>query len=179
VDGTVAATLKLTCFADTTARILVGQTSNYTDAGSHIWYGGSPDQSGMDAASGFGTESAYGYDNGGSWYGTDIQIYKIPAYAGLGDMRFDFLVPNGSYTITGKFANNSSSDQGNMRIEIQGTAQSVIDIATLAGGNNLPWDIATSGITVSNNKLSFILRAVNTVGNGVAPFISAIQIVKN
>lgn len=176
-DAAVAAQLTLTVYSQTTIRLLLGQTSNYTDASSNIWYAAST-LAAHDAERGFGTLAGYGYDNGGSWSGTDITIYEISVYS-FGDIRFDFYVPNGIYTIVGKFANNGGSSHGDMIIEANGAAGSPIDVTTLAGGNQLPYDITNSGITVSNNRLSYVVRAVNSGGSSQdAPFIPAIQITK-
>jgi hypothetical protein len=162
----------------TIMRLASGQSvypgkGNYTDSSGNVWYAGP--LVGGDASCNPGTESCFGYSNGGSWpASTDILLYETPMYA-VNDLRFDFIVPNGNYSIGAKFANNSPSDQGNFLIETQGAAlDSPTDIYNLVGSNK-PYDYAATA-TVTNNKLSFVLRAVNTTGNNDAPFISALSI---
>jgi Putative Ig domain/Malectin domain len=151
-----------------------GVIGNYTDSLSHVWYAGP--LTGGDASCNPGTENCYiGYNNGGSWPSTtDIALYQSPMYSGGNDLRFDFIVPNGTYQITAKFANNGGggADMGSFVIETQGTAlSSPTDVYSLVG-NNQPYDYSINA-TVINNKLSFVLRSVS----GYAPFISALQIV--
>jgi hypothetical protein len=156
-------------------RLVPGATSDYTDSGGNVWFAG-PLGNG-DASCNPGTESCFGYGNGGSWSGTDILLYERPIYA-ANDLRYDITVPIGTYQITAKLANNTSGggDQGNFVIESQGTDGSVLDLFTSVG-NNQPYD-STSTVTATNGQLSFVLRAVNTTGNLVAPFISALEIVQ-
>jgi hypothetical protein len=169
----VASQMTLWIIPNGTIRLVPGQSSNYTDSMGKVWLSGAG--GGGDASCSPGTESCFGYDNGGNWPGTtDITLYKIPIYGG-GDLRYDITVPNGTYQVNAKFANNSTGDQGNFVIEPQGVAQaSPTDVSVLVGDNN-SYDY-TGNISVTNGLLSFVLRAVNTTGNSVAPFISALQI---
>jgi hypothetical protein len=173
-NSAVAAQMTVVIYPQGTIRLVPGQSTNYTDSGGHVWFSGA--LAGGDAGCNPGTESCFGYDNGGSWPSTtDITLYKIPIYA-ANDLRFDITVPNGTYQITAKLANNTGggADQGNFVIEPQGTDGPVLDLFTSVG-NNQPYD-STSTMTVTNGQLSFVLRAVNTTGNRVAPFISALEI---
>jgi hypothetical protein len=180
LDSSVLATMTLVVYPNTNANLAIylapGLSSNYTDTSGNVWLAGP--LAGGDAGCNPGTESCFGYGNGGSWPNVaNIALYKTPIYAG-NDLRFDITVPNGTYQITAKLANNSGSNssQGNMVLETQGSDGSVLDLWSVVG-NNQPYDV-TSTATVTNNLLSFVLRGVNTTGNNVAPFISAIQIVQ-
>ena len=172
-DGTVSAQMRVVIepFPSSAIRVVPGQTMDYTDSLSHVWYAG---PTGNGDAAGSSSGSAFGYSNGGSWSGTDITIYEIPIYAG-GDLRFDFYVPNGTYTVTAKLANNSTSDQGNFLLETQGVPLTSPTDVFGAVGANMPLDISSTA-TVTTGLLSFVLRNVNTQGNNVAPFISGLQI---
>lgn len=171
-NSNVKAVMQIVVYPAGTIYLVPGQSADYTDSTAHVWCSG--ETAGGDTSNNFGSESAYGYDNGGSWpTSTDITLYKIPIYA-LGDIRFDVAVANGTYAITAKLANNNTSDQGNMLLETQGTVGSLLDVFTSVGGNAV-LDV-NSTATVSGGILSFVLRPANTVGNGVAPFISALKI---
>lgn len=173
-DPSVSAVMTLVVFPSDSIYLVPGRASNYTDVNGHVWFAG-PLYGGGDAANTFTTLSAFGYGNGGFWPRiSDISLYTTPVYAG-NDIRFDLYVENGSYAIDAKFANNSTSDQGNFVIEAQGVAQpSPIDVYTLVGSNH-PYDF-TKDVTVTDGLLSFVVRNVNTTGNHVAPFISALKI---
>ena len=154
-------------------RLAPAQTMDYTDASSNAWYAGP--LNGGDATCD-ASLSCYGQSNGGSWPMTpDIALYEASEYA-VNDLRFDIFVPNGTYAITAKFANNdpTSTDIGNFLIETQGVSQtSPTDVYTLVGTNE-PYDYSTT-VNVSTGELSFVLRSVNTIGLKSAPFISALS----
>jgi len=174
VNPAVGAQMNVVIYPNGTMRLAPGRSSNFTDSLGNVWFAG--ELAGGDASCNPGTKSCFGYSNGGSWPGTtDIKLYETPIYAG-NDLRFDITVPNGTYQITAKLANNSGSDQGNMILEAQGTDSSVTDVYNLVGGNQ-PYDY-TANVIVTDNQLFFVLRAVNTTGNKVAPFISALRIQK-
>jgi hypothetical protein len=165
-DSTVSATMALTVFPSGTIRIINGRTSNYTDSQGNAWQPMTGDDGG------------YPYDNGGSWPNVpDIYLYQVPYYAldGMGsDMHFEISVPNGTYSITGKFAatNVTGAGQESTNLETQGqVVYSNVDIYAAAGGLNKPIDF-TLPATVTNGQLSFVLRHVT--GNN---FVSALQIV--
>jgi hypothetical protein len=172
-NASIAVSMTVVIVPNGTIRLAPGQTTNYTDSLGNLWLAG-PLGNG-DASCNPGTESCFGYGNGGSWSGTDITLYELPIYA-TGDLRFDISVPNATYTVTGKYANNSTADAGNFVIEPQGVDGSPVDIFSLVGANS-PKDFV-SNITVSNGVLSYVLRAVNTSGNRISPFISALEIVQ-
>jgi len=162
-----------------TIRLIPAQSTNYIDTASNTWLSG--EGGGGDATC---SPNAYPtpciYANGGTWPTVpDITLYQAPWYAG-GDLRFDFIVPNGTYQINAKFASNSGANplasQGNFVLEPQGSAGTPIDVFTLVG-NNQPYDFVSSA-TVTNGQLSFVIRAVNTTPGGVnvGPYISALQI---
>jgi hypothetical protein len=107
----------------------------------------------------------------------DIQLYKV-SYAASGDMRFDLTVPNGTYTITGKFGNscpyNSSVGSQVFNLEAQGKIYySNVDVTAAAGGPFKPRDYTLSGVPVSNGQLSFVIRFVK---GSVGTMISALEI---
>jgi hypothetical protein len=175
LDSSVAASMTVVILPTGVIRMVPGQPSNYTDTHGNTWFAGA--LAGGDGANDFGTLSAYGYNNGGSWPSTpDITLYEISEYTS-NDLRYDITVPNGNYQIDAKIANNSPSDLGNFVIEAQGVAGSPIDPYSLVGSNE-PLD-ETVNATVTNGVLSFVLRSVNTQGAGVAPFLAAISISPN
>jgi hypothetical protein len=185
VNSAVSAQMNLVIYPNGTIRLAPGHMTfpgsgvpaNYVDSLGNTWFAG--ELAGGDAIGSFPSGSAFGYANGGSWpFTTDIALYQTPIYSSSNDLRFNIIVPNGTYQIVAKFANNSGSNtsQGNFIIETQGSAGSPVDIFSLVG-NNQPYDY-TASATVTNGVLSFVLRNVNTTGNGVAPFISALQIVQ-
>jgi hypothetical protein len=171
-NSSVAASMTVVILPAGVIRLVPGQPSNYTDSHSNTWFAGA--LAGGDGANDFGTLSAYGYNNGGSWPSTpDITLYEISEYT-ANDLRYDITVPNGNYQIDAKIANNGASDLGNFAIETQGVAASPIDPFSLVGSNE-PLD-ETINVTVTNGLLSFVLRSVNTQGAGVAPFLAALSI---
>ena len=176
-DSAVAAQMTVVILPNGTMRLASGQAvypgmGNYTDSSGNVWFAGP--LTGGDG-SGDATESQFGYNADLNWPSiTDILLYEVPIFA-VNDLRFDFIVPNGGYAITAKFANaNTGGDLGNFVIETQGNALSTPTDVYANVGVNHPWDYTTTA-TVTNNELSFVLRAVNTVG-GLAPFVSALQI---
>ncbi len=165
-DATVFATMPLTILPNGTIYIINGRTTPYTDTQGHVWQPMTGDDGG------------YPYDNGGSWPSvSDIYLYQVPYYSfdeGGGDMSFDIRVPNGTYTITGKFAatNVTGPGQESVNLEAQGQViYSNVDLYAAAGGLNKPIDF-TLPATVANGQLSFVLRHVTGFN-----FISALQIV--
>ena len=175
VNSGVTAQMQLVVYPSGTIRIAPGLTSDYVDSGGNTWFSGP--LAGSDASESFLSEPQYGQDNGGSWSGTtNIDLYKRPIYA-TGDMRFDIVVPNGTYQVTAKLANNSSGggDNGNFLVETQGVASGVVDVFNLVG-NNAPYDVTQTGV-VQNHHLSIVLRNANATGGGYGPFISALQVI--
>jgi hypothetical protein len=163
-DAAVAAQMTLVIYPNGTIRLAPGQATDYTDTHGNIWLHG------------IAGDGSYGYDNGGTWPSTpDITLYKIPIY-GSGDLRFDIFMPNGSYQITGKFAQTQSANAG-YRIESfesqGGVIYANVDVFVAAGGENMPVDFVLPA-TVTNGRLSFVLRAVG--GSNVTTDISALQI---
>ena len=165
-DASVVATMALTVLPNGTMRIVNGRTSAYTDSQGNVWQPMTGDDGGSP------------YDNGGSWPNTpDIYLYQVPYYAldnMAQDMTFEIAVPNGTYSITGKFAATNVTGPGQESVDLEAQGQVVysnIDIYAAAGGLNKPIDY-TLPATVTNGKLSFVLRHVNGYN-----FISALQIV--
>lgn len=163
---------------DGVIRLAPGQPSNYTDTNGKVWYSGELLIGNATVCGSSYTESCYSAGNGGSWPSVpDIQLYEDQIYSVGFDIRYDFLVPNGTYSVDAKVPNNSGSNtsQGNFVFEIQGNADASPTNVWALVGNNQPYD-RTLTATVSNNKLSFVLRAVNTTGNIVATWLAAISI---
>ena len=160
-DATVSAQMSLTILPTGTVRIIMGQTTPYTDSQGNVWMGETGDDGG------------WPYANGGTWPSVpDIQLYKTPWWD-YGDMRFDFWVANGNYLVTSKFAANMiGSGAGVFSLETQGQVlYPSLDMYVMAGGQNKPIDYKLPA-KVTNNQLSFVLRHVT----GSVVFVSALQI---
>jgi hypothetical protein len=162
-DLKTSAQITLTILPTGTIRIILGQTSPYTDSKGNIWQARTGDDNGHGP-----------YDNGGIWPSVpDIYLYRVPDFA-YNDMRFDFTIVNGNYNITAKFAETEAVRAGYrlMDLETQGSVvYSNVDIYSAAGGVNTPVDY-TLPATVTNGRLSFVLRHIT----GDFTLISALQI---
>ncbi len=162
----VSAQMTIAIYPNGIIRLIPATTVDYTDTQGNKW---------LQGHAGDGT---WGYDDGGSWGNTpDITLYKLKV-SGFGDLRFDILVPNGNYQITGKFAETNPAAAGPgyriMSLEAQGVvAVSNLDIYAVTGGRNLPHD-ETMSTTVANGKLSFVIRGQPSTSNG--NIIEALQI---
>jgi hypothetical protein len=143
-----------------------GSGADYVDTHGNKWFHG------------VGDDSCTGNNNGTSgWPSTpDILLYETECDSYGNDMRFDIYVPNGNYSIDGKFADVECLGVGKriMDIETQGVIQYPdVDISASAGGCKLPIDFHTSA-TVSTGLLSYVLRWQGTSAN--TPAISALEI---
>jgi Malectin domain len=166
-NSSVAAQMTLAVYPNGTIRLVPAAASDYTDSKGNVWLHG------------LAGDGSYGYDNGGTWPNTaDISLYKIPIYGNGGvDLRFDLVVPNGSYQITGKFAETQGFAPNYKIFSLESQGQIIdpnLDIYILAGGHNMPKDFIVPA-TVTSNRLSFVIRA--TGGTNMATDISALQIV--
>jgi hypothetical protein len=167
-NASVAAQMTMVVYPSGTIRLAPGLASDYTDSTGNVWLHGPAG------------DGSYGYDNGGAWPTNkpDIALYKVPVYGGGGlDLRFDLVVPNGSYQITGKFAETQGSVPNYKIFSLESQGQIIypnLDIFALSGGHNMPIDF-TVPATVSNNRLLFVIRP--TGGTNMAADISALQIV--
>jgi hypothetical protein len=161
-DSSVSASLTLTVFPAGTIRLVLGQPNPYTDTNGNVWQNKT------------GDDGCLPYDNGGTWPNTpDITLYKVPCY-GYNDIRFDITVPNGSYQITGKFAETEDSSAGSRLMNLEAQGQVVypnVDVFATTGGLNKPKDF-TLPATVTNGSFSFVVRSVADKS-----VISALQIV--
>jgi len=140
-----------------------GQPSDYTDVNSNVW-------SSVDLSTG-----GHSYFIGGSWPSTpDISLYENIWY-GNSDTRWDINVPNGNYRITAKFADAAfGPGQQIMHLESQGQLiYKNVDVYASAGGFFKPVDFELPA-TVTDGKLSFVLRQISSIGT--YPQISALQI---
>ena len=163
-DGSVAATMAVSILPAGTMRIILGQNTPFTDTKGNVWQGRTVD------------DAAHGpYDNGGTWPNVpDITLYKVPDLS-YNDIRFDITVPNGTYQITGKFAETEAVAAGFRLMDLEAQGKIVypnVDIVASAGGVNKPVDF-TLPATVTNGSLSFVVRHVT----GDFTLISALQIV--
>lgn len=163
----VAATMQLSILPNGPIRIVLGSEAPYTDSQGNVWQP-------RTATGGGGDNSSYGaVASHGTWSGTDIQLYKN-MLSSYGDMTFDFAVPNGTYEVTEKFAEDGGAGPGQriMNLEAQGiTQQSNVDIASLVGVSQ-PKDF-TFNVTVTNNDLQLVNRFIS----GYGPMMSALEIV--
>jgi hypothetical protein len=164
-NGNVAAQMTVAIYPSGTIRLVPAQPTDYTDTKGNLWLHG------------LAGDGAYGYDNGGTWPSTpDIALYKIPIYGNYGDLRFDILVPNGSYQVTGKFAETQGFVPGYKIFSLESQGQIIdanVDVYVLSGGHNMPLDFTLPAV-VSNGKLSFVIRCVS--GINMSADISALQI---
>jgi len=129
----------------------------YADSSSNVW-------------SSIGDDGGYAYNGGCSTAGTSdptLYCYEYRGYIGGNDVRFDFIVPNGTYQITYK-ASSTAAAPGNLQdLEVNGNiVYANLDLFTVSGGQNKAWDWPTS-VTVTNNKLSFVQRIVNNTGTSI------------
>jgi hypothetical protein len=170
----VAASMTLNVFPAGPIRLVPGNKpgtynytqvpTNYTDSTGNVWYP-------------LGDDGGYAYDGGCSIAGTSdptLYCYELSGYAGGGnDVRFDFIVPNGSYQIAYKGASTFGGLGTQIQdLEVNGTiVYPNLDLYAVSGGHNIAWDWRTS-TTVTDNKLSFTLRIVNNAGT----HIGALQI---
>lgn len=184
-NGAVAAQMSLRVFPQTSMYIKTCATgsapcTNYTDSNGKAWLAG--EYGGGDANRDYGTlEQFYSYDNGGSWSGTDIVLYELPIHSG-NDIRYDFVVPNGTYQVDLKVANNFQGAFGVVILPelngVQYNSGNALKIYDLAGGNNQPYDV-TMNTTVSDNHLSCVIRAAYiTGGTTEGPWVSALSIIQ-
>jgi hypothetical protein len=137
--------------------------TSYTDSTGNVW-------------SSTGDDGGYAND-GGVITGTPDPIlyrYEYAAYSsGDNDQRYDLIVPNGSYQITYKAASTFGvAGTQVQKLEVNGSiVYDNLDLYVVSGGHNIAWDFVTP-VTVTNNKLSFVLRMVNNAGT----HIGALQI---
>lgn len=126
-----------------------GSGANYTDTNGKVWY--------HEVYAGDGIANT----GSGSWPMTpNITLYESDYDSFGGDLRFDIYVPNGTYSIDGKFADAQCVGPGQRAIDIetQGiVSYSNVDVNVAAGGCYLPVDY-TSTATVTTGLLSYVIR---------------------
>lgn len=141
-----------------------GSGADYTDTNGHVWYHGAY---ALDGIANTGS---------GSWPMTpNITLYESDYDSFGNDLRFDIYVPNGTYTVDGKFADAQCVGPGARAIDIetQGTVNySNLDINVAAGGCYLPIDFTTTAV-VTNNLLSYVIRWFGNSSN--VPSINAVS----
>jgi len=169
----VAASITLNVFPAGPIRLVPGSVPGiytytmvpkpYTDSSGNVW-------------SSLGDDGGYANDGGAITGTTDPALYRYE-YSGYNsggnDVRFDFVVPNGSYQITYKGASTFGGLGTQIQdLEVNGTiVYPNLDLYAASGGHNIAWDFVTS-TNVTSNQLSFVLRIVNNVGT----HIGALQI---
>jgi hypothetical protein len=177
-NSAVSAFMTMTVFPVGGIRLIPGKqvpyapdNNTYTDSGGNVW------------VPYVGFDSGDIYNTGASsppWPNTtDISLYYYQFNTNIGDSRFDFWVPNGSYTVTAKCGALFGAGQWTT-FELNGTIfYPDTDVFVAAGGNNLPSDFRMSTV-VTNNQLSFVLRMPQNHNGGTGqntPDLDAISIV--
>jgi hypothetical protein len=167
-NPSVAASMTLNVFPAGPIRLVPGNVPGvynytmvptpYTDTSSNVW-------------SSMGDDGGYAYNGGCSTAGTSdpaLYCYEYAAYTGGdNDVRFDFIVPNGSYQITYKAASGAGAPGNLQDLEVNGNiVYPNLDLYAVSGGRNIAWDWVTSA-TVTNNKLSFVQRIINNNGTQI------------
>jgi len=125
-------------------------TANFTDSHSVVWFG----------------KYGNGITNAPSWQGccqndasfsniTDKQLWwnHFASSQTSGDLKMDFHVPNGTYTVTQNTATNAAVGADVRYFYGQGNLLTTVDSTSAAGGQHLPYTL-TSTIVVSNGILS-------------------------
>jgi hypothetical protein len=173
VNPAIAASMIVTVFPTGVIRLVPGSLpgtlfyqmvpTSYTDSNGNVW-------------SSTGDDGGYAND-GGVITGTadpTLYRYEYAAYSGGdNDQRYDLIVPNGSYQITYKAASTFGvAGTQVQKLEVNGSiVYDNLDLYVVSGGHNKAWDFVTP-VTVTNNRLSFVLRLVNNAGT----HIGALQI---
>jgi hypothetical protein len=136
----------------------------YTDTQGRVW------------SADTGYLQGFGYSTAAAIAGTSDQaLYRTAHYSTSGTLGYQFSVPNGSYTVTLKFAElyYTSAGQRIFDVAVNGTAvTSRLDIFAAAGGGNRAYDLSYP-VTVSNGQVSITLTAVSGF-----PKVNAIEIVQ-
>ena len=174
VDTAIAGQVTLVVFPAGPIRIVPGSLpgvytgtmnpTDYTDTGGDVWYS-------------IGDDGGYGYDQGMNISGTPDPILYRYEFGGYGsnsqDVRFDFIVPNSTYQVLFKGASTVGTLGTQIQdLEVNGTiVYPDLDLYSVSGGLDIAWDWSTS-VNVTDNKLSFVLRIVNSAG----AHIGALQI---
>jgi hypothetical protein len=160
-DSSVSVTMKIKIFNSGSIRSVLGLPSDYVDTFGNTWHAE------------IGDDGCIPDNNGGGYPAVpNILLYETPCFAG-NDLRFDILVPNGMYSITGKFAEYWNEGVGKrlMDLESQGSViYSNVDIQA-AVGVKMPKDYVLPA-NVTTGLLSFVVRHAN----GDGPIISALEI---
>jgi len=166
-DVHTSAAMTIVIYPNGTISLAPAQPVDYRDAHGNLWLHGPAGDGG------------WGYDNGGPWPSLpDITLYKIPIYGSTSgvDLRFDILMPNGSYQITGKFAETQGNVPGYKLFSLESQGKIIfpnVDVYVSSGGHNMPIDFTLPAL-VTDGKLSFVIRALPAINSNVD--ISALQI---
>lgn len=171
-DPTVSAVMKINFFPTGTMRLVLGWAQDYIDVSGNVWQA----QIGDDGCLPDNTNGLGGFP-----VVTDVSLYKVPCYP-TNDLRFDFYVPNGTYTIVGKYSEVYNVGVNNRLMNLEGegiTNYAGVDIQTASGGVKKVIDYSSQAV-VTTGLLSFVLRHLGGVAGqgGAAPEISALQITR-
>lgn len=167
-----------------TIRIDVGNSSTYTDSTGNVWQ---PDAIASEMA-GYSVQN----DNYPSnvWGNiTDVALYQTYRYTWGDDMFYGpFVVPNGDYKITllfgmgecsGVYTGNTFDNglvHGLLALETQGSIQLRIDpMAAVNDTCRVPYNVNIPA-QVTNNLLTFAVRATGGQNAHSAPFLNAFSI---
>lgn len=165
-------------------RIDVGNSGTYTDSAGNVWQ---PDSIASEMA-GFSAQN----DNYPSnvWGNiTDVALYQTYRYTWGDDMFYGpFVVPNGNYKITLLFGMGECSGvytggtwdnglvHGLLALETQGALQMRIDpMAAVNDTCRVPYNVYIPA-QVTNNLLTFAVRATGGYNHHSAPFLNAFSI---
>lgn len=167
LSASVAAQMTVYIFPTGTIYVLPGQSTNYTDTTSHLWNGrlgtNLPDTMGCCNVDG----SFPNITDKTLWSG------QVGASSVAGpDPRMDFIVPNGTYTITYNVGSQWNAGTFQNKLSTQGLVSFTGDFATLAGGIHLPLTITQPNISVTDNHLSFVIWNYKALGGNNNPVSS-------
>jgi hypothetical protein len=111
-----------------------------------------------------GDDGGYGGDAGVITGKPDPTLYRyaLASWPDPQDQRFDLTVPNGSYQITYKAASTfGAAGTQVQKLEVNGNiVYDNLDLFVVSGGHNVGWDFVTP-VTVTNDRLSFVIRGLN------------------
>jgi hypothetical protein len=171
VNASVTASFTLNVFPAGPIRLVPGSVPNpalnyamipttYTDTSSNPWYS-------------IGDDGGYAYDQCNTITGTSNPQLYCRGYSGYisgNDVRFDFIVPNGSYQVT--YQASAPAAGTTQDLELNGTdVNTNLDVFASAGGANIAYNFAAPATTVSNNHLSFVQRIVNNAGTNIGSLL--------
>jgi hypothetical protein len=159
-DNAKTATVNLVILPTGLLRINVGDTADYTDGAGNVWF--------ADALAGhpplFDNGKGLNIHNAWTNAGAFPNVFNNQVYSGgFGDEYYHLVVPNGTYTLTFWFGNSATATlQQQAQIDSQGNVNVAnLDPYTASGNTQYQaYSQTVSGVSVSNNVLSFNIRNV-------------------